>query len=236
MLSDAGERAVMQGETHPTEFRKALGLFDSIMIVAGVMIGSGIFIVSAEISRQVGSAGWLLVAWVITGALTVTGALSYGELAAMMPEAGGMYIYLREAFSPMLGFLYGWTMLTVIQTGNDCGGGDCVCAVLGSALPCCERGALPPCAGARAAGVCPVALDGAGAGARHSGAGGGGEQLRGELGQADYECVYDVEAGGNGAAAPAGDVGVCGASGVLRGNFARAWTPVDAVSIRVQAR
>ena len=102
----------------PTEFRKALGLFDSIMIVAGVMIGSGIFIVSAEISRQVGSAGWLLVAWVITGVLTVTGALSYGELAAMMPEAGGMYIYLREAFSPMLGFLYGWTMLTVIQTGT----------------------------------------------------------------------------------------------------------------------
>ena len=105
-------------EAPPTEFKKALGLFDSIMIVAGVMIGSGIFIVSAEISRQVGSAGWLLVAWVITGVLTVTGALSYGELAAMMPEAGGMYIYLREAFSPMLGFLYGWTMLTVIQTGT----------------------------------------------------------------------------------------------------------------------
>jgi len=101
-----------------TEFRKALGLFDSIMIVAGVMVGSGIFIVSAEISRQVGSAGWLLVAWAITGVLTVFGALSYGELAAMMPSAGGMYVYLREAFSPMLGFLYGWTLLTVIQTGS----------------------------------------------------------------------------------------------------------------------
>ena len=102
----------------PTEFRKALGLFDSVMIVAGIMVGSGIFIVSAEISRQVGSAGWLLVAWVITGVLTVFGALSYGELAAMMPTAGGMYVYLREAFSPLLGFLYGWTLLTVIQTGS----------------------------------------------------------------------------------------------------------------------
>jgi basic amino acid/polyamine antiporter, APA family len=102
----------------PIEFRKALGLFDSIMIVAGIMVGSGIFIVSAEISRQVGSAGWLLVAWVITGVLTVFGALSYGELAAMMPTAGGMYVYLREAFSPLLGFLYGWTLLTVIQTGS----------------------------------------------------------------------------------------------------------------------
>jgi APA family basic amino acid/polyamine antiporter len=104
--------------TAPPEFRKALGLFDSVMIVAGIMVGSGIFIVSAEISRQVGSAGWLLVAWVITGVLTIFGALSYGELAAMMPTAGGMYIYLREAFSPLLGFLYGWTLLTVIQTGT----------------------------------------------------------------------------------------------------------------------
>jgi APA family basic amino acid/polyamine antiporter len=102
----------------PTEFRRALGLFDSVMVVAGIMVGSGIFIVSAEISRQVGSSGWLLVAWVITGVLTVAGALSYGELAAMMPEAGGMYVYLREAFSPVLGFLYGWTLLTVIQTGT----------------------------------------------------------------------------------------------------------------------
>lgn len=99
-------------------FRKALGLFDSIMIVAGVMVGSGIFIVSAEISRQVGSAGWLMVAWLIAGALTVAGALSYGELAAMMPSAGGMYVYLKEAFSPVFGFLYGWTLLTVIQTGT----------------------------------------------------------------------------------------------------------------------
>src|ERR1700722_12032372 len=105
-------------DTAHREFRKALGLFDSIMIVSGIMVGSGIFIVSAEISRQVGSAGWLLVAWIITGLLTVAGALSYGELAAMMPQAGGMYVYLREAYSPLLGFLYGWTLLTVIQTGT----------------------------------------------------------------------------------------------------------------------
>jgi APA family basic amino acid/polyamine antiporter len=106
------------GAAHTGEFRKALGLFDSVMIVSGIMVGSGIFIVSAEISRQVGSAGWLLVAWIITGVLTVAGALCYGELAAMMPQAGGMYVYLREAYSPLLGFLYGWTLLTVIQTGT----------------------------------------------------------------------------------------------------------------------
>jgi len=100
------------------QFERGLGLFSSTMVVAGVMVGSGIFIVSAEMSRQIGSPGWLLVAWVITGLLTVTGALSYGELAAMMPDAGGMYVYLREAFSPMWGFLYGWTLWTVIQTGT----------------------------------------------------------------------------------------------------------------------
>jgi len=99
-------------------FKRGLGLFDSTMVVIGVMVGSGIFIVSAEMSRQIGSAGWLLVAWLITGVLTVTGALSYGELAAMMPDAGGMYVYLREAFSPLWGFLYGWTLWTVIQTGT----------------------------------------------------------------------------------------------------------------------
>lgn len=99
-------------------FHRGLGLFDSVMMVVGVMIGSGIFIVSAEMSRQIGSAGWLLAAWVLTGALTVSGAITYGELAAMMPQAGGMYIYLREAFSPLWGFLYGWTFWTVIQTGT----------------------------------------------------------------------------------------------------------------------
>ncbi|MGH9938742.1 MAG: APC family permease, partial [Blastocatellia bacterium] len=100
------------------KFVRGLGLFDSTMIVAGAMIGSGIFIVSAEISRQVGSPGWLLVVWLITGLLTLIGAISYGELAAMMPKAGGQYVYLREAFSPMWGFLYGWTLFLVIQTGT----------------------------------------------------------------------------------------------------------------------
>ena len=97
---------------------RSLGLMDSTMIVAGSMIGSGIFIVSADISRQVGAPGWLLVVWVITGMLTLMASLSYGELAAMMPRAGGQYVYLREAYSPMWGFLYGWTLFLVIQTGT----------------------------------------------------------------------------------------------------------------------
>ncbi len=99
-------------------FIRGLGLLDSTMIVAGSMIGSGIFLVSSEIARQVGSPGWLLVVWIITGLLTMIGALSYGELAAMMPKAGGQYVYLREAFSPLWGFLYGWTLFLVIQTAT----------------------------------------------------------------------------------------------------------------------
>ena len=101
-----------------TEFNRGLGLYDSTMVVVGSMIGSGIFIVSADMGRLVGSPGWLLGAWVLTGLLTVVGALSYGELAAMMPRAGGQYVYLREAFSPLWGFLYGWTLFLVIQTGT----------------------------------------------------------------------------------------------------------------------
>src|SRR5579864_3345006 len=101
-----------------TEFRRGLGLYDSTMVVVGSMIGSGIFIVSADMARNVGSAGWLLVAWLVAGVLTVVGALAYGELAAMMPRAGGQYVYLREAFSPLWGFLYGWTLFLVIQTGT----------------------------------------------------------------------------------------------------------------------
>lgn len=99
-------------------FIRGLGLLDSTMIVAGSMIGSGIFIVSADIARQVGSPGWLLVVWIITGLLTMIGALSYGELAAMMPKAGGMYVYLKEAYSPFWGFLYGWTHFLVIGTAT----------------------------------------------------------------------------------------------------------------------
>src|SRR3954466_6907722 len=101
-----------------TEFRRGLGLYDSTMVVVGSMIGSGIFIVSADMARTLGSPGWLLVAWIVTGVLTLIGALSYGELAAMMPRAGGQYVYLREAFSPLWGFLYGWTLFLVIQTGT----------------------------------------------------------------------------------------------------------------------
>jgi APA family basic amino acid/polyamine antiporter len=100
------------------KFIRGLGLLDSTMLVAGSMIGSGVFIVSSIIARQVGSPGWLLVVWVVTGLLTLMAALSYGELAAMMPKAGGQYVYLREAFSPLWGFLYGWTLFLVIQTGT----------------------------------------------------------------------------------------------------------------------
>jgi basic amino acid/polyamine antiporter, APA family len=99
-------------------FVRGLNLFDSVMITIGVMIGSGIFIVSADMSRMIGSPGWMLMAWVITSVLTMAAALSYGELASMLPQAGGMYVYLREAFSPLWGFLYGWTLFTVIQTGT----------------------------------------------------------------------------------------------------------------------
>jgi APA family basic amino acid/polyamine antiporter len=99
-------------------FVRGLGLFDSTTIVVGSMIGSGIFIVSADIARNTGSTGGLLTAWVISGLMTITAALSYGELAAMMPKAGGQYIYLREAYSPLWGFLYGWTLFLVIQTGT----------------------------------------------------------------------------------------------------------------------
>ena len=113
-------------------FLQGLGLLDATMLVAGSMIGSGIFIVSADIARQVGSAGWLLAAWVVTGALTVSAALSYGELAAMMPRAGGQYVYLREAYSPLWGFLYGWTLFLVIQTGTIAAVGVAFARYLGS--------------------------------------------------------------------------------------------------------
>jgi APA family basic amino acid/polyamine antiporter len=105
-------------EPNDQKFIRGLGLLDSTMLVAGSMIGSGVFIVSSIIARQVGAPGWLLVVWIITGLLTLTAALSYGELAAMMPKAGGQYVYLREAFSPLWGFLYGWTLFLVIQTGT----------------------------------------------------------------------------------------------------------------------
>ena len=101
-----------------SSFRKSLSLFDSTAIVMGSMIGSGVFIVGSDIARQVGSPGWFIVTWVITGFLTVFAALSYGELAGMFPHAGGQYVYLRKAYNPLTGFLYGWTLFLVIQTGT----------------------------------------------------------------------------------------------------------------------
>lgn len=98
--------------------QKRVNLFDGISIVAGAMIGSGIFIVSADIARNVGSPGWLMIVWIITGIITVIGAISYGELASMMPHVGGQYVYLREAYNPLVGFLFGWTLFLVIQCGS----------------------------------------------------------------------------------------------------------------------
>src|SRR5215207_6151409 len=99
-------------------FKRSLGLIDATMVVAGSMIGSGIFIVSADMLKDLGSAGWLIAAWLITGFMTLTAALSYGELSSMFPKAGGQYVYLREAYNPFIGFLYGWSFFAVIQTGT----------------------------------------------------------------------------------------------------------------------
>jgi len=101
-----------------TAFKKSLNLVDSSAIVVGTMIGSGVFIVSADMSRTLGAPGWLLIAWLVTALMTVFAALTYGELASMMPKAGGQYIFLREAYNPLTGFLYGWTLFMVIQTGT----------------------------------------------------------------------------------------------------------------------
>src|SRR5881398_3538589 len=105
-------------ETSSPDLVKGLGLTSATTLVMGSMIGSGIFIVSAEIAREVNSPALLLGAWLVTGFMTIVGALSYGELAAMMPRAGGQYVYLREALGPLWGFLYGWTLFLVIQTGT----------------------------------------------------------------------------------------------------------------------
>jgi len=100
------------------EFKPSLGLLDATMVVAGSMIGSGIFIVGADITRNVGSAGWMIAVWLITGIMTIIAATSYGELSAMYPKAGGQYVYLKEAYNPLVGFLYGWSFFAVIQTGT----------------------------------------------------------------------------------------------------------------------
>lgn len=105
-------------ENNQEEFKKELGLLDGTMLVVGSMIGSGIFIVSADIVRQVGSAGWLTIIWVLTGLITVIAAVSYGELSAMFPKAGGQYVYLKESYNKLIAFLYGWSFFAVIQTGT----------------------------------------------------------------------------------------------------------------------
>ncbi len=110
-----------------TSFKPTLGLLDATMLVAGSMIGSGIFIVSADITRNVGSAGWLIGVWLLTGFMTLTAALSYGELSAMFPKAGGQYVYLKESYNKLTGFLYGWSFFSVIQTGTIAAVGVAFC-------------------------------------------------------------------------------------------------------------
>ena len=108
----------MKDTLEQNEMKRELGLLDATLLVAGSMIGSGIFIVAADITRNVGSAGWLIAVWLITGLMTLIAALSYGELSAMFPKAGGQYVYLKEAYNPLVGFLYGWSFFAVIQTGT----------------------------------------------------------------------------------------------------------------------
>src|SRR5919107_4172492 len=119
----------------PTSFKPSLGLVDGTMVVTGSMIGSGIFIVSADITRNVGSAGWLIAVWLITGFMTLTAALSYGELSAMFPRAGGQYVYLKEAYNPLIGFLYGWSFFAVIQTATIAAVGVAFAKFLGYIVP-----------------------------------------------------------------------------------------------------
>ena len=124
-------------ETTPS-FKPTLGLLDATMVVAGSMIGSGIFIVSADITRNVGSAGWLIVVWLLTGFMTLTAALSYGELSAMFPKAGGQYVYLKESYNKLTGFLYGWSFFSVIQTGTIAAVGVAFCKFAAYFFPVLE--------------------------------------------------------------------------------------------------
>jgi len=108
----------MEQSLEQTEMKRELGLLDATLLVAGSMIGSGIFIVSSDMLKDVGSSGWLILVWVITGIMTLIAAVSYGELSGMFPKAGGQYVYLKESYNPLVGFLYGWSFFTVIQTGT----------------------------------------------------------------------------------------------------------------------
>ena len=124
-------------ETTPS-FKPTLGLLDATMVVAGSMIGSGIFIVSADITRNVGSAGWLIAVWLLTGFMTLTAALSYSELSAMFPKAGGQYVYLKESYNKLTGFLYGWSFFSVIQTGTIAAVGVAFCKFAAYFFPVLE--------------------------------------------------------------------------------------------------
>ena len=123
------------GTGNSGSFQRSLTLLDGALLVIGSMIGSGIFIVSADISRQVGSAGWLIVVWLLSGFITLAAALSYGELSGMYPKAGGQYVYLREAFGKLYGFLYGWSFFAVIQTGTIAAVGVGFAKFLGYLVP-----------------------------------------------------------------------------------------------------
>src|SRR3954453_20143944 len=125
----------MRTESSTGGLVKGLGLLDATTLVMGSMIGSGIFIVSADIARQTQSPGLLIATWIVAAALTIIAALSYGELAAAMPHAGGQYVYLREAFGPLSGFLYGWTLFLVIQTGTIAAGAVAFAKFAGVFLP-----------------------------------------------------------------------------------------------------
>lgn len=105
----------MKDQQEDNHLKRELGLLDGTMLVVGSMIGSGIFIVSADIARQVGSAGWLTLIWVISGLITVIAAVSYGELSSMFPKAGGQYVYLKEAYNKLIAFLYGWSFLPLYK-------------------------------------------------------------------------------------------------------------------------
>src|SRR3712207_9506 len=118
------------GERGGARLERGLGALDAATIVVGSMIGSGIFITSAESTRLVGAPGWLLAAWALAGLLTITGALCCAELAAMMPRAGGQYVFLREAYGPSLGFLFGWSLFLVIPTGTIAAGGSALTTVI----------------------------------------------------------------------------------------------------------
>ncbi len=124
-----------QSAPEPTGFQRRIGLFDATMLVSGTMIGSGIFIVASDMARDVGSAGWLLGLWIVTGLMTLLGALSYAELASMMPHAGGQYVYLKEAYGSLWGFLYGWSAFLVIQCGSIAAVAVAFAKFLGVLLP-----------------------------------------------------------------------------------------------------